>query len=569
MRSGAWCLLLILLFAPGAMGHWLDEKQEDLWLLPGSSWLLAADQQTSAAEVAERFQQGAGRVFSNRTANLGLVQQPVWLQFQVAASPEAAQRLWQLYLDWPNFNQVTLYRFQKGEWLPQVRQQQYTFAGPALYTSPRPLFTIWLTADQPEILLLRIDSEEPVLLAPRLLSARALLASERQLFAWVGVYFGIIVALALYNLFLWIGLRDFSYLWYSLFISVTALFFGLNQGFLLDFWPQLSHRALLTLISLTISGMILSALLFSRSFLLLPERDLWMNRLNSSAIVLAAVLPLVTLLASEQLAIYFNSASGLVIIACILLAGVRGVLSGFHSARVLLLAWLALVVGFLLHLGVYLGLLPYSFPLLSAFQVGSALQAIILSMALAYRIRLLQREQEKLKREGEQLTQLSITDGLTGLYNRRYWQSSLQQLVTESHAAGEALSAVLLDVDHFKRWNDQWGHQAGDEVLIRLSEVLRLHTGQGQLAGRFGGEEFVVLLPGFTLQQAADWSERLCRAVAEIEVYPQKGVRQSVTASFGVAQLLAEESAQHLLQRCDQALYRAKAAGRNRVITAV
>jgi len=170
------------------------------------------------------------------------------------------------------------------------------------------------------------------------------------------------------------------------------------------------------------------------------------------------------------------------------------------------------------------------------------------------------RRQAELHALNERLLELASTDGLTGLKNHRAFQETLREVVADAGRQGEPLSIALLDVDHFKRLNDAHGHPAGDEVLVRLAEVLRAGTRPHDFLARYGGEEFALILPGADLEAAASIAERLRSALA-LEPF----AIGPVTASFGCAQLLKAESASLLIARADGALYMAKADGRNAV----
>jgi diguanylate cyclase (GGDEF)-like protein len=154
-------------------------------------------------------------------------------------------------------------------------------------------------------------------------------------------------------------------------------------------------------------------------------------------------------------------------------------------------------------------------------------------------------------------------DGLTALANRRSAYDSLTALVARSRRTGAPLSVVMFDLDRFKQINDSYGHAVGDEVLRCVASTMRATVRDGDLSARLGGEEFVVLLPDAGLQDARLVAERL-RAQLRSRTIPAMG--SSVTASFGVAELLPSDTgAENLLHRADQAMYRAKALGRDQV----
>ncbi len=173
----------------------------------------------------------------------------------------------------------------------------------------------------------------------------------------------------------------------------------------------------------------------------------------------------------------------------------------------------------------------------------------------------LRTEMELRKRAEEVLKRQASTDMLTGLFNRRHMSDLLHQEIARGKRYGTSLSVVMLDIDHFKKINDVYGHDQGDEVLKgvakRLVEALR----ENDRFARWGGEEFLILLPGTQMDGALELAER-CRELFCAEPFDEVG---SVSASFGVALYDGAESMRELLQRADAALYRAKAAGRNRV----
>ncbi|GBD48177.1 PleD family two-component system response regulator [Methylopila sp. Yamaguchi] len=163
---------------------------------------------------------------------------------------------------------------------------------------------------------------------------------------------------------------------------------------------------------------------------------------------------------------------------------------------------------------------------------------------------------------------LAITDGLTGLHNRRYMEMHLQSLLDQATARDRPLSALVVDIDFFKRVNDTYGHDAGDEVLREFAARLKASVRGIDLACRLGGEEFVVVMPETDAKVAQLVAERIRRRMAGDPFRIARGARTiDVTASIGVASFdVAVDDAASLLKRADVALYRAKSEGRNRVV---
>jgi two-component system cell cycle response regulator len=175
---------------------------------------------------------------------------------------------------------------------------------------------------------------------------------------------------------------------------------------------------------------------------------------------------------------------------------------------------------------------------------------------------------ERLRDNVQQSIEMAITDALTGLYNRRYMESHLSALVEQAAARGKPLTALVLDIDYFKSINDTHGHDAGDDVLREFATRVRKSIRGIDLACRYGGEEFVIIMPETDMAVATIVAERLRRRIAS-EAFPiNQGVRSiEVTISIGIATLdAADDNAGKILKRADQALYRAKRDGRNRVV---
>lgn len=167
-----------------------------------------------------------------------------------------------------------------------------------------------------------------------------------------------------------------------------------------------------------------------------------------------------------------------------------------------------------------------------------------------------------------QAHELANTDVLTFLPNRRKIISSLQEEVIRSNRYGTPLSVSILDLDHFKRVNDTHGHTAGDEVLRSVAARLREHIRHPDMIGRYGGEEFLIVLPNSELQAAAEQASRLCQHIRNMRIDANQHVL-SVTISIGIAQFrIKQETWEGFLHRADEALYQAKELGRDRWVVA-
>jgi diguanylate cyclase (GGDEF)-like protein len=159
----------------------------------------------------------------------------------------------------------------------------------------------------------------------------------------------------------------------------------------------------------------------------------------------------------------------------------------------------------------------------------------------------------------------ALVDGLTGLANRRQGDEALASEIARTERLGGPVGLILADVDDFKAVNDRFGHPTGDIVLRDLAETLRENVREIDTAARWGGEEFALILPGTDLEGAAQVAERIRAALAEREILSVDGAPLHVTASFGVAASNPTTTVQQLVEAADEALYRAKRAGKDRV----
>lgn len=213
--------------------------------------------------------------------------------------------------------------------------------------------------------------------------------------------------------------------------------------------------------------------------------------------------------------------------------------------------------------------------LLSRFIAALLLIALVIALVqmrtlyLRRQARQLEQQIEEHTRDlrvaNQRLEELASTDGLTGVYNRRRFMELAES--ERELASDDSICIALFDLDHFKLINDTYGHQAGDAVIRSAIKVIRQHCRQRDLVGRYGGEEFVLCLPGTSLSHALETAERIREALAHMAL-AHDGRIILATVSIGVAELRPDESVEQWLRRADKALYEAKRGGRNRSVSA-
>jgi len=190
------------------------------------------------------------------------------------------------------------------------------------------------------------------------------------------------------------------------------------------------------------------------------------------------------------------------------------------------------------------------------------------NQSLEAHLRASKQEINHLQEDLETVRNESLTDPLTGLANRKYFDQMVERAVVEARSKDEQLSLLMTDVDHFKAFNDTYGHLTGDQVLRLVAQAVKQNVKGQDMAARYGGEEFAIILPKTSLQQALTVADHIRRAVASKELIKRSTGENlgRVTISVGAAMLRRQDAVQALIERADACLYAAKRHGRNLVV---
>ncbi len=407
-----------------------------------------------------------------------------------------------------------------------------------------------------------------------------------------GIYFGALMVIGIYNVLLFFALGDRNYLYYVGFVFFLGLLMLALTGFgFRNFWPAATVWNT-QVISFSISGILIFAALFIRRFLSVPEHSKGLDWTVMGLLGISTATAFLSFVLDYRLLI--QVLIPLVVFGCLLaiLGGIYIWYRGHETARYFVLAWFFLLAG-----GIVLalskgGLLPSTFVTDYAVQIGSLIEVVLLSFALAQRInvekrlryeaqsetlattrRLNQKLEERVRERtqeleevNERLNELSLTDELTGLKNRRFLDRILYQEVERARRNQRPLAVALLDIDHFKPVNDTYGHQMGDECLRLVGEII--HSGlrwPSDTGTRYGGEEFAIVFPDTDAEGALAVVERIRERIRGT-VIEWEGVTLQLTVSGGIHARIIDETAtaDEMLRGADEALYTAKERGRDR-----
>lgn len=399
-----------------------------------------------------------------------------------------------------------------------------------------------------------------VVVSARLMSATDAGRFKMILAAIYAAFGGLALALIAYNLSLWFALRNrFQIDYCSMVIALCAYTFT-SSGALNLVFPLVENNDRLRLNYVLLAVVAVTALRFVRNFFeanvcgprwrLVIKVACWAAL--GSSLAFAAMAPAMIGLLDK---IYFISLTALLLIGIPLLF--NAVRLRARYSRLFLLAWSAPVATSLLRAAYGFGFVPYSILVDNGNVIAMSIEALLSSIMVTARIRNLANERDNAV-EGEQTARLlAATDPLTGLLNRRAFLDAAIGKRTRQRL-------LLIDIDHFKAVNDRLGHEAGDQVLVRIAKAIDQFRPERSLAVRLGGEEFALLIPRALAENCS--AESLLKAIRST-VMPQ-GLKVTVSIGVSDGQVASEEDWKRLYRLADTALYRAKADGRNRACKA-
>lgn len=557
----------------------------------------ASGTQDPAAMFARAEQGGFAPLPGGKTA-FGFQSDVFWLHARLLNASGDEPR-WLLLQEYALSDYVDVYvRYPDGRVWHQAGGDTLPFSARSIrYRQPN--FLLSLPAGQPVDLLVRVKSQSSMQVPLTLYTPAAFAELSRDAQFAIGVYYGILLALFVYNLVLWLTLRDASYGWYLLHIGAFGLVLFTLNGLGFEYlWPNsiwLADKSVPLSICLALVGM----QQFARTFLELPRRWPRGNWVSIGMIAFFVVLGIATFWLPYRISTPIATRAVLLGVLWIALISVVSVMRGYRPAKLFLLAWAMFLVGTTVFSLLAFGLFPKNFATEYGVQIGSALEMLLLSVALGYRYASLRNENERIVSEANvrlertvaertqaltttlaqleeahgHLRESSRRDTLTGLYNRSHFREAFEGRLSAAQTSGLPTTLLMIDLDHFKSINDRYGHLVGDDCLRwaarTIGNALRPYDA---LLARFGGEEFIVVLSGFGLRDAVSVAEQLREALRNSPC-ESRGREIPLSASIGAHELLpADDIATGIdaaLQAADEALYSAKAGGRDQVRTSI
>ena len=551
---------------------------------------------------------------------------PFWVRFDLT-NASYTDHAWLLEVGWQLLNRVEVYQYHQhaGTWSFQQA------AGYLLPLNVRPvrhrrfLFPLTLPSGDRTTIYIRIEPAQVMFLTLNLWQARVFMSYDQQRTLMMGGFFGILIVMMLYNLFLYISTRDSNYLFYVIYVLSIILYelvlTGIGNLYVWDHSPWVKKHGYTLFASIGF----LTATLFLRQFLSLKRYGGWLLQLNNVFLVYWILNTIIYFFTPPaQMFAIMNLIAGLSLLAGIVTSVYLWNL-GNIQAKYYTIAYLFLYVGTVLLLLGLTGCIPHGTLTQYSQMVGFVVELVLLSLALADRINResasrqaaqaealelnrrirkaheeklavqeqmlsiqrqtnealemrvmartneLQRAVTDLELTNRELSKISTTDPLTKLSNRRYFDRILADEIARGARHRHHVAVAIVDIDHFKLVNDTHGHLIGDKCLRLVAHTLRQNLRRmGDLLARYGGEEFAIILPETPQKDAMAVVDRLRLAISGID-FIHNGCRIRLSVSIGVAGWIPQpdQCPNRLLQAADAALYDAKRSGRNRTVEAI
>ncbi len=545
----------------------------------------------------------------DESVSLGYGDDVYWFRFQMTNATTDPQYLY-LEVAYPVLDHIELYMVEDGRLLESHNLGDSLPFSERLVEHRNFLIPLTLSPEFSRTVFLRVDTTSSMQVPLVLWDRNDFFVAEQSRNLFEGLYYGIALVMILYNLFVYRAVGERSFLYYVGYIAAMPLFLASLHGVSFQYlWPNATwwnDRAIIVFLNLTV----FFGAAFSIRFLNVRRYiHPILNRLMQMIIISAGALATAGVVTPYKFMILPTILVAALGCSSMLVVGVVRWIKRDQAAKYYAVAWFFMLFG-----GIVLALskftvLPRNLLTENATQVGSAIGVILLSVALADRLNqeklrafeaqqkllseerkarlaqakslqvqqeansmLEQRVQERtqdLESLNERLMELSATDALTGLKNRGYFDRVFKSAVVKSFRFREPLSLMILDIDHFKKFNDTYGHLVGDDCLQMVANCISEFVTRTQdLAARYGGEEFVVLLPDTPEEGAIRVAEKIRQKIEQTGFRVSEEVLH-LTVSIGICAICPTEAdaTKEIFARADEALYEAKGQGRNVVVS--
>jgi len=579
----------------------LDSLDFSQSLAKGLEYYVDEEKDLSIDDIQAISKTGGFKTFDKNTLNFGYSNKAYWVRISlrnelpVKLSILGEHRFY-LTVRYPLLDDVQLFHIRSAT-------TEYSKAGDSTPFFDRLIdisdfaFPINLKVGEQSVVFLRVESTSTISIPLFLETEKTFIENQHWRDSLNGIYLGIAFGLCIYNLFLWVGVRKRVYGVYVFAVINLILFNSTLTGHTFRLWPDFIQFQQISIYLFSVSSGI-AVYLFGMAFLKTKNLQPRMHKVLLASVIFFALCLPILIFSPTVFASKLNVVLNLIGVPLLFIVAVRSVLQGYGPAKYYLIGQGAVLFSVFFVVLTSQGIVPYYHLAPEVMKMSLAFELIFFSIGLTDLVNnerklreqaqaesvqtqqqllntqievneqldtLVRQRTEELESANERLEELSITDELTGLFNRRHLNETLPAEYQRAYREHEPLAVLMLDLDFFKKLNDTYGHQFGDLCLIEAGRVIKSNIRRPpDLAFRYGGEEFITILPNTDIKGAKLVAEKI-RSLFEQGEFSNRDQTISVTVSIGVvAEIPADrEGHERLLKRADEQLYLAKEEGRN------
>jgi len=549
-----WCLGTFAVQAATTSPPLILESGRSSYAMGG--YLEVLPDRTGRLTINEVIRPTTGALFMNPgpgTPNLGVLSVPVWVRFTLKNPDSQVQKLL-LSFEYPMVNVLSLYVPEEGGGFREITAGDSVPQSPEVIPDHYYLMPLAVPPNMEQTFYLRVQANVAMTLPMTLWAEGVFHGRHQKIQVLFGIIFGASVGFVVYFLAMAVKLRNWSCFWFAWYIGFFSLLVSNYQGFVQELLQPDYYRWNNLVVMITVGALYFTGAKFLRTFLNMHQHSRRIDRILAILQWMGLVFIPVNIFPNQFSALY-----------SLVLVGIGPIFSttvsivywakGIPNARYFAIGWLLGHIVSVVDLLRIMAILPYAPFMEFMFPAALVSSLVFFTVAVIQQIYTYQYQANQ--------------DSLTGLANRRYFDQMLDTEWQRNLRYQRPVSLIMADVDYFKDINDKRGHVYGDQCLIRLAGILREYARRpGDLAVRYGGEEFAVLLPESNAEEAAALAQKIRQAVEEESIpRPACEIKDVMTVSLGVATLtpFRNSDAGRLVREADAALYRAKNGGRNRV----
>ena len=522
--------------------------------------------------------------------SFGFSKSTYWIRFNTKIDKDVVESIY-LELAYPLMDYATLYTLKKDGTFIENKSGEFIDYSTKEVNFRNHLFSLSKT-NEVQTYYMYVKSKGSTQIPLNIISSSTLIEKVDKSNFIFGLYYGNMLLLMLVAIVSYFKIRDKIFLTYAIYLFTYITFQLSINGFFTQYFSPFPLDYANKTMAVSLGLVVFGGTLFSGTYL-----HIWSSKYNKIKKLFYALL--ITGFAGAFIASFIHYSTGILVSTIagvlltpiVLIGAIISLYNGYKPALYFLIAWGVFLTGVFITGLLFLGFIEHNFFTTYSMQIGSTLEVFLLSYALIDRINAVFQEKElairdanrylnqmnegleslvtkrttELEEKNQLLNELAIRDSMTGMLNHNASIEKLASMKATAIRYGYNLAVIMIDIDLFKLINDKFGHPAGDKVIIQIAETIEKNIRQSDASGRYGGEEFIIILHDTNLKSALELSERIRTEVASLKI--SEIGEQPISASLGITIFNPKTPDADLIKQADIALYEAKESGRNCIVT--